>query len=80
MKLFKHSAYNVKNILQMRTDTTSTGSHFSNVLLTGTILLAQVDMNGLLDYCLKAAIGGGVWLAYKIIADRIDRKRKQQKQ
>jgi hypothetical protein len=59
----------------MRTET-QTGNHFSNVLLTGTILLAQVDMNGLLDYCLKATIGGGVWLAYKIVADRLDRKRK----
>jgi hypothetical protein len=60
----------------MRTDTTTTGSHFSNVLLTGTILLAQVDMNGLLDYCLKAAIGGAVWLVYKIVADQIEKKRK----
>ena len=64
----------------MRTDTTTAGNHFSNVLLTGAILLAQVDMNGLLDYCLKATIGGAVWLAYKVIADRLERKRKSTKQ
>ncbi|MBS1773417.1 MAG: hypothetical protein JST82_11215 [Bacteroidetes bacterium] len=58
----------------MKTDTS--GTHFSNVLLTGAILLAQVDMHGLVDYSLKAAIGGAVWLGYKIIAERMERKRK----
>jgi len=51
-------------------------SHFSNVLLTGTILLANVDMNGLMDYGLKAFIGGAVWLGFKIAADWYERKRK----
>ena len=51
-------------------------AHFSNVLLTGTILLANVDMNGLMDYGIKAFIGGAVWLGFKIAADYYDRKRK----
>ncbi len=45
-------------------------------MLTGTILLANVDVNGLLDYGLKAFLGGAVWLGYKLAADYLDRKRK----
>lgn len=55
---------------------TETSGYFSNVLLTGTLLLANVDVSGLLDYGLKALIGGGIWLGFKIAADVIDRKRK----
>ena len=50
--------------------------HFSNVLLTGTILLANTDMARLVAYGVKAAIGGAIWLGYKLAADYIDRKRK----
>ena len=53
------------------------GSHFSNVLLTASVLLAQVDFNGMLDYALKASLGGAIWLGYKLIADLIDKKKKQ---
>ena len=60
----------------MKTDT----SNFSNVMLTGTILLANVDVNGLLDYGLKAFLGGAIWLGYKITADYLDRKRKAKNQ
>lgn len=55
---------------------TPTGGHFNNVLLTGTILLAQIDLNGLCDYALKAAIGGAIWLGWKTAAEYLDRKRK----
>lgn len=55
----------------MKTDNTS-----QSIFLTGFILLANLDFAGLLDYGLKAAIGGGIWLAYKMVADRIDRKAK----
>ena len=51
----------------------------SNVLLTGCILLANLDFSGLLDYAVKALIGGGIWLGYKITADYIDRKRNKVK-
>lgn len=47
----------------------------SNIFLTGCILLANLDFSGLLDYALKAVIGGGIWLGYKITADYLDRKR-----
>ena len=62
----------------VKTDSATT--HFSNVLLTGTILLAIVDVNGLLDYGLKAFLGGAVWLGYKLTAEYIERKRKQREQ
>lgn len=55
---------------------TETNGYFSNVLLTGTLLLANMDVSGLLDYGLKAIIGGGIWLGFKIAADYYDRKRK----
>jgi hypothetical protein len=47
----------------------------SNIFLTGTILLANLDFSGLLDYALKALIGGAIWFTYKMTADYIDRKR-----
>ena len=51
----------------------------SNILLTGCIFLANLDFAGLLDYAVKAIIGGGIWLAYKVTADYIDRKRSKAK-
>ncbi|MEI9909773.1 MAG: hypothetical protein WDO71_08905 [Bacteroidota bacterium] len=51
----------------------------SNIFLTGIILLANVDFNGLIEYAIKALIGGGIWLGYKVAADFIER-RKQKKQ
>lgn len=54
-----------------------TAAPFTNTLLTASILLAQIDMHGLMDYALKAGIGGAIWLGYKVVADRIDRYRKK---
>ena len=47
----------------------------SNVFLTVCILLANLDFAGLLDYAVKAVIGGAIWLGYKVTADYIERKR-----
>ena len=63
----------------MKTDTTSANTNFSSVMLTGTILLANVDLNGLVDYGLKALLGGAIWLGYKIAADYIDRRKAAKK-
>jgi hypothetical protein len=57
-------------------DTKTTTDSSSNVFLTGSILLANLDFTGLMDYALKALIGGAIWLGYKITADYIDRKKK----
>ena len=51
----------------------------SSIFLTGCILLANLDFSGLLDYAIKALIGGGIWLGYKAAADYIDRKRSKAK-
>jgi hypothetical protein len=73
----RHHTFNqINTVFMMKTDTAAASSHFSNVMLTGTILLANVDVNGLLDYGLKAFLGGAVWLGYKLAADYLDKKRK----
>lgn len=51
----------------------------SNIFLTGCILLANLDFAGMMEYALKAFIGGAVWLGFKLTADYIDRKRKKVK-
>ena len=50
-----------------------------NVFLTGCILLSNLDFTGLLDYAVKAVIGGAIWLGYKVTADYIERKRNRVK-
>lgn len=57
----------------------TTESSGTNTLLTGCILLANLDFNGLLDYAVKALIGGAIWLGYKVTADYIERKRSASK-
>lgn len=49
----------------------------SSIFLTGCILLANLDFTGLLDYAIKALIGGGIWLGYKMTADYIERKKRK---
>jgi len=58
---------------QLQTDYSTS----SNVFLTGTILLANLDFAGLADYALKAFIGGAIWLGYKMTSDYLERKRKK---
>lgn len=54
-----------------------TNGQFSNFFLTGAILMAQLDYSGLIDYGVKALLGGAIWLGYKLTADYIDHKRKE---
>lgn len=60
-------------------DNKHTDSSGSNMLLTGCIFLANIDINGFVDYAVKAFIGGGIWLAYKMTAEYIERKRQKTK-
>ena len=62
----------------METKTTN-GNSSSNFLLTGAIFLANMDLAGFADYAVKAALGGAIWLGYKLAADFIDRKRNTKK-
>ena len=57
-----------------KTTSENTGS---SILLTGCILLANLDFSGLLDYALKAAIGGAIWLGYKMTADYFERRKRK---
>lgn len=48
-----------------------------SIFLTGCILLANLDFAGLMEYGLKATIGGAIWLAFKMVADHLERKRQK---
>jgi hypothetical protein len=60
----------------MKENQTSTDST-SNMFLTGTILLANLDYSGLADYALKALVGGVIWMAFKVTGDYISERLKK---
>ena len=37
-----------------------------NMLLTASILFANIDYSGLADYAIKAVVGGAIWMAFKV--------------
>lgn len=41
----------------------------TNIFLTGAILFANLDYSGLAEYALKAAIGGVIWMGFKLAGD-----------
>jgi hypothetical protein len=43
--------------------------NISGMFLYVVILLANIDYKGLLDYSLKALLGGVIWFGYKIIGE-----------
>lgn len=49
----------------------------SNMFLTGTILLANLDYSGLADYALKALVGGVIWMSFKVAGDFISERLKK---
>ena len=61
----------------MRTETTAYQGAINNVFLPGTILLASIDVTGLLEYALKAGVGGFIWLGFKLAGEYLERKKKQ---
>jgi hypothetical protein len=61
----------------MRTDTAQDHGAINNILLPGAILLANIDVTGLLEYAMKAAAGGAIWFAYKMAAELVERRRKR---
>lgn len=63
----------------METKTSFTRNSSSNMFLTGAIFLANLDFAGLADYAIKAAVGGAIWLGYKLAADYLERKRNNKK-
>jgi hypothetical protein len=43
-------------------------------LLACCILLASLDVSGLTNYLLRAVLGGAIWLGFKLLAERLQRK------
>jgi hypothetical protein len=62
----------------MRTETIAYQGAINNVFLPGTILLASIDVTGLLEYALKAGVGGFIWLGFKLAGEYLERKKKQE--
>ncbi|MBL7910072.1 MAG: hypothetical protein JNJ41_03310 [Bacteroidia bacterium] len=60
----------------MKENQSSTDSS-SNMFLTGTILLANLDYSGLADYAVKALVGGVIWMAFKVAGDYISERLKK---
>lgn len=54
--------------------TQSVSDHSSSLFLTGTILLANMDYSGLMDYAIKALIGGAIWMGFKIAGEYFSKK------
>lgn len=49
----------------------------SGMFLTGTILFANFDFNGLTEYALKAVIGGAIWMTFRLASDYLSNKMKK---
>lgn len=66
-----------KNTTQMEIKTNTTASDGnSNLLLTGILLLANMDYGSFLDYGIKAMIGGFIWMGFKIASEYVSTKMK----
>ena len=61
----------------MRTEQIQTDNLGGNILLTGFIFLANLDFTGYIDYAIKAAIGGVIWMGFKVSTDFISNKIKK---
>ena len=62
----------------MKTNQTSNDPS-TQAFLTGAILFANLDYSGLAEYALKAAVGGAIWMAFKLTGDYITYKLKNRK-
>ncbi len=53
--------------------TDGTGS----MLLTASILFANIDYSSLIDYAIKAFVGGAIWMAFKVGGEYFSNKIKK---
>ena len=72
----KNEVLSLSEICTMNNAQDTTNSGTTHVLLYGAIMFANIDYQGILDYTIKAFVGGLFWLGFKVIADRIQRKAK----
>jgi hypothetical protein len=88
LKLVKNSSelYIIKQKRKIKKMNGTAQTHYSNnisVFLFGVILnlLAVIDYSSLIDYSVKAIVGGLIWLAFKIIGEyltvRMNKKAKE---
>lgn len=63
----------------MRTEQIQTENTSANLLLTGFVFLANLDFTGYIDYAVKAAIGGIIWMGFKLTTDHISEKIKNKR-
>lgn len=49
----------------------------SQTVLCLLIVVANIDYIGILDYCIKAVLGSGIWFGFKLLADRYEEKNKK---
>lgn len=48
-----------------------------SMLLTASILFANIDYSGLADYAIKAFVGGAIWMAFKVGGEYFSNKIKK---
>lgn len=68
----------IENMEPKHIHTTGSDSS-SSIFLTGAILFANMDYGSLGEYALKAAIGGAIWMAFKVTSDYISERIKNRK-
>jgi hypothetical protein len=51
-----------------------TNDSSGNVYFAGSLLLAFIDGSDIGAYAIKTAIGGAIWLVYRIIDRKLERK------
>ncbi len=59
--------------IDMQGTNQDTGNH-SSVLLYGALMFANIDAASVMEYTVKALVGGVVWLGFKIAADYLSHK------
>lgn len=51
----------------------------SHTFLTGAILFANLDYSGFSAYAIKAAIGGAIWMLFKLAGDLLSHRMLEKK-
>lgn len=59
--------------------TNSYSDSTASIVLYGAIQFANIDYTGVVDYAVKALIGGVIWLCFKVTADYINNKMRKGK-
>lgn len=71
----------IKRFVRMKLYQQMQSENVSNMFLYGSILFASIDYVGILDYLIKAILGGGVWFGFKLLQDHYSiRARRREKE